>query len=342
MRICLTPSETALLRASVSSVTASAIDDPDAFSAQVAQACVPAGVPACVPGRVPACVPAGVPGRVREALVEFGERGSPSGTILISGFPVERVPPTPPSNSDFLGAASELARVQAAFNQVAGDMVAYEAEGGGKMFQDMVPCRSLTDSQTSLGSSVVLEIHTEQAFSDLRPDVLSLACLRGDPAAQTYTMHVRELLDRTTEEERATLRRPLWTVGVDASFVSSGLVDASVRGPVPILSGPEDDPVLVFDQDLMRGVTPEAEALRSKIVEIYEARKVALTLSPGDVLLVDNRRAVHGRSAFRARFDGSDRFVVRSFVFRAGRELPSCHAAMMLDGGVRVFYRQNG
>ena len=29
---------------------------------------------------------------------------------------------------------------------------------------------------------------------------------------------------------------------------------------------------------------------------------------------VDNRRAVHGRSEFRARFDGTDRWLQRTFV----------------------------
>jgi L-asparagine oxygenase len=37
-------------------------------------------------------------------------------------------------------------------------------------------------------------------------------------------------------------------------------------------------------------------------------------LAAGDVLLLDNARAVHGRSPFAPRFDGTDRFVVRSFV----------------------------
>ena len=37
------------------------------------------------------------------------------------------------------------------------------------------------------GSGVELELHTEQAFSKLRPDVLSLACLRGNPKACART-----------------------------------------------------------------------------------------------------------------------------------------------------------
>lgn len=256
---------------------------------------------------------------LRADLERFRDRGSPTGVFLVNladAVDLSAVPPTPPSNADRVGATTALAAAQAAINRAIGEMVAYEAEGGGALFQDMVPCRELRVTQTSLGSGVPLEIHTEQAFSDLRPDFLSLACLRGDPDAKTYTLHVRQILDGVDAREAELLRRPLWTVGVDASFVASGLVSAATRGPVAIVSGTDDDPTLVFDQDLMRGVTAEAEALRLKVVDVYLARRREHALRPGDVLLVDNMRAVHGRSAFRARFDGTDRFIVRSFVVR--------------------------
>jgi L-asparagine oxygenase len=37
-------------------------------------------------------------------------------------------------------------------------------------------------------------------------------------------------------------------------------------------------------------------------------------LTTGDLLVVDNLLAVHGRSPFAARFDGSDRWLQRAFV----------------------------
>jgi L-asparagine oxygenase len=70
---------------------------------------------------------------------------------------------------------------------------------------------------------------------------------------------------------------------------------------------------LVFDQDLMEGLTPEAHGLIRRIVDIYEAHRTGHVLEPGDVLVIDNRTTVHGRSAFEPRFDGTDRFLVRCF-----------------------------
>jgi alpha-ketoglutarate-dependent taurine dioxygenase len=44
-----------------------------------------------------------------------------------------------------------------------------------------------------------------------------------------------------------------------------------------------------------------------------------VVLSDGDVLVIDNDRAVHGRSPFVPRYDGTDRWLKRALVVR---ELP--------------------
>nr|WP_245689833.1 TauD/TfdA family dioxygenase [Streptomyces chattanoogensis] len=46
---------------------------------------------------------------------------------------------------------------------------------------------------------------------------------------------------------------------------------------------------------------------------------VAVSLAPGEVLVVDNDLAVHGRVPFRARYDGSDRWLKRASVRVPGR-----------------------
>lgn len=269
------------------------------------------------------------PGRVRDALGALFARSGGGGGV---GFLVIRVPPqssfigsaidaagipeTPSTNAEHVGARTMLARIQAAINQAAGETVAYEAEGAAALFQDMVPCRAMATRQTSTGSGVELEIHTEQAFSDWRPDALSLACLRGNAEAETYVLDVETVLRNVTDAEAELMRERRWTVGVDESFLAGGKVRADRRGPVAVLSSSSSrgEESLVFDQDLMRGVDDEAEALRLKIVEIYRAERRTHVLSPGEILVLDNRRVVHGRSRFRAAYDGRDRFIVRSFV----------------------------
>jgi L-asparagine oxygenase len=173
----------------------------------------------------------------------------------------------------------------------------------------------LEREQTSVGSNTELEIHTEQAFSKLRPDILSLACIRGDIEALTYILPVKMILHDLTEEERKMLRLPLWKTGVDLSFKlnNNDFIEGDIRGPLPIISGDPDDPKLVFDQDLMFGVNDEANNLLKKIIEIYYKKRIQHNLQSGQIILIDNTRAVHGRSPFYPKYDGNDRFLIRCF-----------------------------
>jgi L-asparagine oxygenase len=278
--------------------------------------------PADQPGRFceeAALAAAALPRRVRKRLGEFARNGSASGILVVRGLPVGRdLPATPPDNSHHVGERMLTARAQAIFNHAIGEMVAFEAEGHGRLFQDMVPSRQEMDAQTSLSSRTELELHTEQAFSPLRPDWISLACVKGARDAATYVMSARALSGALSSREVELLRQPLWTTGVDESFRGGGegLGDDELRGPFAILSGSEEDPFVRFDQDLDWGVSREAERLRQRVIELYPLLRSSHTLSPGELLLVDNHRAVHGRSSFAARFDGTDRFVIRSFVVR--------------------------
>jgi L-asparagine oxygenase len=70
---------------------------------------------------------------------------------------------------------------------------------------------------------------------------------------------------------------------------------------------------LVFDQDLMRGVNDIADDMLKKVVDSYYKHRVAHNLQPGEIIFIDNRKALHGRSPFFPNYDGKDRFLVRCF-----------------------------
>ncbi len=97
-----------------------------------------------------------LPDRLVEVLTDFAYRGSHTGTLLLDRLPVLDPPPTPPDNRSHLAETTQLARAQAIVNHACGQMVAYEAEGHGRLYQDMVPNRAMALSQTSLGSGVEL------------------------------------------------------------------------------------------------------------------------------------------------------------------------------------------
>lgn len=258
-----------------------------------------------------------IPQCIKKILTDFGNFGNDKGFLLIRNMSslVNFNGKTPPDNNNRMGEKTLISRIQSIFINFIAEMIAYEAEGYGRLFQDVVPMKSMETAQTSVGSNIELEIHTEQAFSNLRPDILSLSGLRGNPDALTYILSIKSILNNLNDVEILELYKPQWKIGVDLSFKlnNQDFIKGDIRGPIPILNGSYIDPILIFDQDLMTGINDEANKLKQKIIDIYYKERNQHNLKPGEIIFIDNLRAVHGRSRFLPRYDGYDRFLIRCF-----------------------------
>lgn len=291
------PAEFETLKFIVEKITAGPSDSPDLFCSQLKMLSVQ------------------IPKRIQDELLNFKNNPFAPG-ILIKGISLEEseLPLTPTTNNEKIGEKTMLSKIQALLLSVIAEMIAYEAEGYGRLFQDIVPVQTHQSSQTSLGSTE-LEIHTEQAFSKLKPDILSLACLKGDLNAFTHILPIETIVDKVSFQEYCFLRRPLWNTGVDLSFKLNGVefIEGDIRGPLSIINGSALSPELVFDQDLMTGINAESEEMIQRIVDIYYKERFSYNLVSGDILFINNNKAVHGRSSFSPKYDGNDRFLIRCF-----------------------------
>jgi L-asparagine oxygenase len=74
---------------------------------------------------------------------------------------------------------------------------------------------------------------------------------------------------------------------------------------------------MIFDEDLMVGVDPVSAAALTELGQAITRRHLRLKLEPGDLLIIDNHRAVHGRGPFKPKFDGTDRWLQRAFVVQS-------------------------
>lgn len=252
-----------------------------------------------------------LPAAVHDALVDLADRAPDAGAILLRGLPVGAVPPTPLRP----GAATKDRISEFVLLSVArrlGHPIGYAPEHGGRIVQDLSPTPDAVTRQTSTSSGVELAFHTETAFHPHRPRYLLLLCLRGDPEARTTLCSVRAAVRRLTLGQVAVLREARFRTGVDESFV--GGRSSALGHPVAVLGGTDDAPTLTFDADLMVGDDAEAQAALDALAEAVAVTRIGVTLSTGDLLVVDNLVAVHGRSPFTARFDGTDRWLQRAFV----------------------------
>ncbi|MFD0507907.1 TauD/TfdA family dioxygenase [Streptomyces chiangmaiensis] len=80
-----------------------------------------------------------------------------------------------------------------------------------------------------------------------------------------------------------------------------------------MLSGPRDDPDMCVDFHAMESFdergTRALQLLRDHLLQAL----IGVAMEPGDLLIVDNRLAVHGRTGFVPRHDGRDRWLRRCF-----------------------------
>lgn len=256
-----------------------------------------------------------IPKRIKEKLFDFSKFSTDSGFLLLKNINFENNKKPESNSKNIMRDIPNLAKCQAIFIQLIADLISYEAEGNGLLFQDIIPIKSMENIQTSIGSNTELEVHTEQAFSNLRPDLLSLSCIRSDKNAYTYILPIKKLIENLNINEFNLLFKPLWKTGVDISFKINGknFIEGDIRGPFSILSGSINFPTLVFDQDLMFGINEEANNLIKKIVKIYIEHRIQHNLQEGEIIIIDNNHAIHGRSPFFPKYDGNDRHLIRTF-----------------------------
>lgn len=253
-----------------------------------------------------------LPAALYDALVDFVDDGPASGAMLIENMPLGDLPPTPedPLLADKADRISEFSLLTV--GRMLGRPVGYLPEHGGDVVQNISPTKRNADRQVSTSSKSMLEFHTEAAFHPHRPRYLLLLCLRGDPSAATTLCSISAVLDTLTPRSRAVLFQPRFTTGIDESYAGGRSEARSVQRPV--LSGDPDNPKLWLDADLMQGTDPVAQEALDELARLVREHATGVTLKSGDLLVVDNDVAVHGRTPFKPRFDGTDRWLQRTFV----------------------------
>jgi L-asparagine oxygenase len=108
------------------------------------------------------------------------------------------------------------------------------------------------------------------------------------------------------------LRGIRFATGVDESYL--GYKSERLGPPFAAISGPVGAETICFDGDLMQGLDLEASTALEVLRTAIDTAQIATVLTAGDLLVVDNDIAVHGRSPFKPRFDGKDRWLQRTFV----------------------------
>ncbi|MFE3521745.1 TauD/TfdA family dioxygenase [Streptomyces sp. NPDC059161] len=258
-----------------------------------------------------------LPLRLRREVRRFRRHSGPNGTLLIRGLPVDHatLPPTPTVSGSVQRQATLSAAVLTMVACGLGEPLAYLAEKSGALVQDVVPVPGQETFHGNAGS-VPLSFHTENGFHPHPPDYVVFLCLRADHdrIAGMRIAGIRQALPLLTPASRQALFTPEFRTTPPPSFGPDAAASEPDVRPRAVLSGAAEDPDIRMAQLVTTPLTPRAATALSEFGRACEATARTLRLTPGDLVIIDNRVTVHGRTAFHPRYDGADRWLQRTYV----------------------------
>ncbi|MGY0230916.1 hypothetical protein [Longispora urticae] len=249
-----------------------------------------------------------LPPRLREHLARLVP--SRAGVTLVSGLQVvdDDLGPTPEHWSQ-VRSFTPYDAMAALISAALGTAFGWPDEQNGRLVQDIVAHRTHAHEQVSSGSAETIRWHTEDAYQTHPPAFIGLLCLRNDERAETTFGPISGL--QLTDRDLVALRTPCFGFRPDLSHVGRERQERRY----PILTGPVEDITIRLDPYFMTAAPdgPHADAM-ARLCSQIEGRLDSVALSPGDLLVIDNLRAVHGRKPFHARYGTRGRWLKRTHV----------------------------
>ncbi|MGW1189239.1 TauD/TfdA family dioxygenase [Streptomyces sp. NPDC002559] len=175
---------------------------------------------------------------------------------------------------------------------------------------------SAAKDAASFGGTGAQALHIDAPNVERVPDYTSLLVLRGDPAGGGASLlgDLRAAVARLDEADRAALREPVFFEGQAEGLRGVG----APRMPFPVLEdGADGQPAWVRWAGKM--LHDPRNAGRTAVLDRFAAAlaetTVAVTLGRGQLLVVDQRRIAHGRTALGPQHGlvtGTRRWIVQA------------------------------
>jgi Fe(II)/alpha-ketoglutarate-dependent arginine beta-hydroxylase len=289
-----------------------------------------------------------LPRTLRVLAQRYRQLELPCSVLLLRGMPVDdtRIGPSPSHwDAPWLNPPSLIEEtMQCLMTSLLGDMFGWRTQENGRFLRHIVPIKQDHAEQLGGGSSVTLVWHNEEAFHEHRADFLSILCYRNDERAETIFCGIDEI--DIPREMWEVLCAPRFTILPDKSHLPEQNVSAQWRlddhvfkqirrmhenpQPVSALAGLRAKPWLRVDEAFMRATPGDAEAARALrwLIDACYAHQTSVVMQPGDMVWIDNKRAVHGRTVYQPNYGPRQRWLRRVNVHANLREtLPFRQAA---------------
>lgn len=242
-----------------------------------------------------------------------------SGISLLRGFPFVELRTTPPSwdYNESYHPDSELDFFSVLVSSCVGHVFGWSTQQKGKIIHDLIPQQNRGGAQTGYGSTTELKMHTEDSFHSMRAEFICMYGIRNQSEVPTTLASIRDA--NLTSETKKILFDYRLKIYPDDSHLDNAQRAKTVHENLGVVSsiatlyGDRANPFLCFDP-----AYTDFESMDEEIVHAYKTLETEIdkitrdvSILPGEICIIDNRKVVHGRRAFFPSFDGNDRWLKR-------------------------------
>lgn len=216
---------------------------------------------------------------------------SPGPFGVVRNLPVDPLPP----GGDIRSAELTAAVLVGITHAIGLHHFGYVEEKEGAIIQDVHPIAGWERTLSNAGR-IKFNLHVESPFLPraARPEAAALITLNNEARTATRVAVVKEVNAALPSEHVETLRQPLFSYRHDESFKINGYTLQTPLSPfLKLVDGFEESRCAIFTQAHSR----EAELALAAWMDAAEALAIDIVLEPGDILLFNNLRCVHGRGA---------------------------------------------
>jgi|GEM_PF-1903113 len=219
--------------------------------------------------------------------------------VLFQGMPLDSVLPAPPA--DGARPAGKQAVSEAAILGVAcrlGEVFSYRQENNGALCHEVAPVPGHETSNSSIGE-FELAPHSDVAAApdECTPEFLALLGLINEDRAETVLHIVDEVVCKLPDEHLECLARPEFRFRYPESFRIPG--GPAFSPPRPIIGLRRRRLTIASSSSEVIACTADGE----RSLEFFRALLCGMPghrfpIAPGDLIIFNNRRVLHSRTAF--------------------------------------------
>lgn len=257
-------------------------------------------------------------------LMAFSEDPQAPSALLVSGLPIDaNVPPTPKNPKQTIGARQTLCPVAETLvlgiSRLMGTPHCPPAPFSTGLVRDIVPKSAQELDELPMHR----DFPAQSTGNGWEPQMFCLLCVRGDPAGCAAVVTDCKTLLRSLSQR-------------DVELLSQHPIQAQLRNPAAAPDDDNQDHHWIDVGDAFSAIEPDLDLVTlfgfpgsrhvsptggQPVEEAYQrlahlARKLGQTivLKPGDLLVVNNAKCVHGRTRYQPLMDGTDRWLLKNYV----------------------------